>query len=68
MEAHLQSPNQRRRKGINIGRANGEGMINRGWVREGDVPPPARSAEAFKNVDLAVHKLYMQHMYKNKTQ
>ena len=43
-------------------------MTNREWVREGDVPPPARSADAFKNVDLAVHKLYMQHMYKNKTQ
>ena len=22
--------------------------LNRGWVREGDVPPPARSAEAFE--------------------
>ena len=50
------------------------GINNRGWVREADVSPPARSAEAFKNIDLAmqrstlIHKLYMQHKYKNKTQ
>ena len=28
-----------------------EGITERGRVREGDVPPPARSAEAFENVN-----------------
>ena len=36
----------------------------RGWVREGDVPPPSRSAEAFENIDFATEcKPICRHMY-----
>ena len=31
------------------------GGTGRGWVREGDVPPPARSAEAFSNIAILTH-------------
>ena len=44
----------------------GGGMVNksykkvgvdpkRGWVREGDMPPPARSAEAFDTIQVLKH-------------
>ena len=36
----------------NLGRGGGTG---RGWVREGDVPPPARSAEALSNIAILTH-------------
>ena len=39
-------------------------ITNRGWVREGDVPPQARSAEAFENIDFATEcKPICRHMY-----
>ena len=37
----------------NLGR--GGGGTGRGWVREGDVHPPARSAEALSNIAILTH-------------
>ena len=42
----------------NLGRGGGGGGgggTGRGWVRKGDVPPPARSAEALSNIVLLTH-------------
>ena len=33
----------------------GRGGTGRGWVREGDVPSPARSAEALSNIAILTH-------------
>ena len=38
----------------NLG-GGGGGGTGRGWVREGDVPPPARSAEALSNTAILTH-------------
>ena len=56
-----------------VGKRGGSKIINvdlkwawitkRGWVRKGDVPPPARSAEAFGNIDFATEcKPICRHM------
>ena len=57
-----------------VGKRGGSKIINvdlkwawitkRGWVGEGDVPPPARSVEAFENIDFATEcKPICRHMY-----
>ena len=47
------NPSQRRGGSRNLGR--GGGGAGRGWVREGDVPPPAQSAEALSNIAILTH-------------
>ena len=37
------------------GGGGGGGGTGRGWVRKGDVPPPARSAEALSNIVILTH-------------
>ena len=48
---YLQGQIQEFRKGG----GGGGGGHRRGWVREGDVPPPARSAEALSNIAILTH-------------
>ena len=37
------------------GGGGGGGGTGRGWMRERDVPPPARSAEALSNIAIRTH-------------
>ena len=48
----------KREKSLSLGqwiRRGGSRNLGRGWVREGDVPPPARSVEALSNMGILTH-------------
>ena len=51
---YVQGRIQEFRKGGGGG-GGGGGGTGRGWMRERDVPPPARSAEALSNIAIRTH-------------